>query len=57
MIFLVGILLAAQPVDTDCSKVRWYVQHLGRYEAIKLAHKWGYTDDQIKVAEAKCLKR
>ncbi len=56
MILLVGLLLTAQP-DIDCSKVRWYLRYMTKTEAIRLAHKWGYSDDYIKTVEAKCLKR
>ena len=55
MIFLVGLLLAGTP-DIDCSKVKFFVQTYGRSEALRIARKW-YSDDQIKAAEAKCLKR
>jgi len=49
------ILLSGTP-DIDCSKVRFFVQTYGRSEALRIARKW-YSDDQIKAAEAKCLKR
>lgn len=56
MILLAALLLAAQPADIDCSKVRWFVSTYGKSEALRLARKW-YSDDQIKAAESKCLKR
>jgi len=49
------VLLAGTP-EIDCSKVRWFVSTYGRSEALRIARKW-YSDDQIKAAEAKCLKR
>jgi hypothetical protein len=55
VILLVGLLLAGTP-DIDCSKVRWFVSTYGKPEALRIARKW-YSDDQIRTAEAKCLKR
>lgn len=56
MILLVGLLLAAQPVDIDCSKVRWYARYMSQAEMIRLAKSWGYSDADIEKGK-KCLKR
>lgn len=56
MVASLVLLATIATTDIDCSKVRWFVSTYGRSEAIRIARKW-YSDDQIKQAESKCLKR
>lgn len=51
---LLAILLATTPPDIDCSKMKFFFQTYGKSEAEKIGKKLGYTDEQIKAAEAKC---
>jgi hypothetical protein len=50
------LLLATQPADIDCSKVRWYARYMSETKMTSLARKWGYSEADIEKGK-RCLKR